>query len=293
MDLSKIQAKLAALETKVKSNANNGQPAAHKLLEWKPTPGPTDKSGTPTEAKYVIRILPNFHIGKDELPFLPVDFYYDFGRTWLSPSQFDEPDAIADFYQELVKQYRAETDKARNKELWQMSLKFKPKDRICVPVLVRGEEDKGVKFWWFSKKLYQDIKQITEDSDYGNIFDLKKGHDITVSYKPKELTSTGYPEISVLPKPKPTPVSDDSEVLNAVKNMPNILEAFTKPTYEETKAGLEAYLKQQSTPAPEAPATSKDDTFLKEINDIPVGAKSSVVEKMDIDFDALFDEDEK
>jgi hypothetical protein len=280
----KIQAKLDALNSANTPKTERTVSEANKV------------KFVPQDGKYVFRVLPNFHLGKDRKPYLPLDFYYEFGRTVLAPVQFEEPDAIAEFYQTLVAEYTREKDKEKNRTLWQASLKFKPQQRICVPIIVRsytdingkttnGLELEGVKFWWFSPKTYRDLEAIANDPDYGNIFDLKTGRDITMEYTPKEKTATGYPQISILPKPKETPVSNDKDVLEMIKNMPNIVDLHTKPTYAETQEMIQSYL-YPKTPA-EKPVV-KEDSFLKEMN-APVTPHDPIGE--DVDFDNLFKEE--
>ena len=267
---------------------------------------------SPKEGKTVVRILPNFHLGKDVRPFLPVQFYQEIGTTWkdpwLAPFQFDEPDAIADFHKELLMEASREKDKVKNRQKWELAQKFRPQIRVCVPVLVRsytapvtpgakpstvdGLESEGVKYWWFYAKTWKQLEAIMDDPDYGEIYDLKTGRDITITYTPKDKTSNGIAVIEVLAKPNQTPVSTDKEVLEAIKNMPDVLSLFTKPTYEQTDKGLKAYLageSKQSETAPEPkPEVKKqtNDEFLAEMNSTNVPEKTPT--QVEEDFEDLF-----
>ena len=55
--------------------------------------------------------------------------------------------------------------------------------RTFKPVIVRGEESEGVKFWGFGKTAYQELLSIIIDPDYGDITDPKNGRDITLEFK--------------------------------------------------------------------------------------------------------------
>ena len=272
----KLQAQMDALKNNTKSGGdyNNRQ------------------SFSPKEGKTVVRILPNFKLGKEVRPFLMVQFYTEIGTTWkdpwLAPCQFDEPDAIADFRQKLLHEASQERDKVKNRQTWELSNKFRPQIRVCVPVLVRsftpvatkdnpkpvtvdGLESEGVKFWWFYAKTMKDLETIMDDPDYGEIYDLKSGRDITITYTPKDKTANGFAVIDVLAKPNKTPVSDDAAVLEAIKNMPDVLELYTKPTYEQTVDGLKKYLsadekktEPETKNVPSKPQTN--DEFLEELN---------------------------
>ena len=59
-----------------------------------------------------------------------------------------------------------------------------PKLRVFAPVVVRGEEDKGVRFWEFGKMVYQELLGVMSDEDYGDITDISKGRDINVEVIP-------------------------------------------------------------------------------------------------------------
>ena len=56
---------------------------------------------------------------------------------------------------------------------WQLAKKLDPKMRVFAPVIVRGEEDKGVRPWEFGKEIYMQLLGIAEDEDYGDFTDIK------------------------------------------------------------------------------------------------------------------------
>ena len=41
--------------------------------------------------------------------------------------------------------------------------------RIFAQVIVRGEEDKGVRLWEFGKNIYQSLLSLADDPDYGDL----------------------------------------------------------------------------------------------------------------------------
>ena len=165
MNLDKIKQKLEALQN---AQTNNNSTNNTSGLIWKPSPG-----------KQVVRIVPYLH--QKDYPFIELNFYYDFGKTYLSPSTFGHPDPVLEFCEELK---RTKGEKEEIRENWRAAKKLEPKFRTYVPVLVRGLEHEGVKFWGFGKTIYTDLLTICDDPDYGDITDLKKGRDITVEYTP-------------------------------------------------------------------------------------------------------------
>ncbi len=49
--------------------------------------------------------------------------------------------------------------------------------RVFAPVIVRGEEDKGVRMWEFGKEIYMQLLGIADDEDYGDPTGLRQpGH---------------------------------------------------------------------------------------------------------------------
>ena len=52
--------------------------------------------------------------------------------------------------------------------------------RSYAAVVVRGEESEGVRLWAFGKQVYQNLLNVMLDPDYGDITDIKEGHDIKV-----------------------------------------------------------------------------------------------------------------
>ena len=223
LNMDKIKARLATLENKGKKSSQNNK---SKDAIWKPQPG-----------KQVIRIVPNQYQPDD--PFTQLKFHYDFnGKTFLSPSSFGKPDPIVELSERLKK----------SKDTWTQGRQLEPKLRTYVPVIVRGEEDKGVRFWAFGVTIYKQLMQTMSEPDYGDITSLTEGYDIQVEYKTKEEAKKDFPETTIMVKPKPRPVIDPTlpnakAILETITTkQPNILEVFETPTYETLQEALEAYL---------------------------------------------------
>ena len=49
--------------------------------------------------------------------------------------------------------------------------------RIFAPVIVRGEEEKGVRLWEFGKEVYQDFLNMATDDEIGDYTDIVAGRD--------------------------------------------------------------------------------------------------------------------
>lgn len=214
LDLNKIKSRLEALKTtSTKSNSL-----------WKPSPG-----------KQVIRIVPYAH--QPENPFIELLFHYGInGKTYLSPSSFGRPDPIVEFANKLKK--------SGDKEEWKQGRALEPKMRTYVPILVRGLEHEGVKFWGMGKQVYQELLAIIADPDYGDITDLKSGRDINVTFKTAEETGKSFPETTIMVRPVQTVAFDasDASLREKVKNQKNVTELFPEPTYDDLALAMETHL---------------------------------------------------
>jgi hypothetical protein len=230
--LALIKAKLAELNKQAQKPAGGG---STQNLYWKPGQTKDEKGNVLPD---LIRILPNPHT-EPGYPFAELYFYYDFGKTWLSPTCFSKPDPIIDFCNDMTTGERL--SKEEYVEKMKIKRKLMPKDRVYVPILVRGQETDGVKFWGFSKTIFNQLLEIMADDDYGDISDLNLGRDLTVKYAPPQKDGE-YGKTTIIVKPNQTPASVDGEVLSKIEAMPNVSDLFTCPTYEELEAALQKYL---------------------------------------------------
>lgn len=264
MDINALKKRLGEISNK---NSKN------KLI-WKPSNG-----------EQTVRLVP--YKFQPENPFIELWFHYDFnGKTYLSPKSFDRPDPLVEFANKL----RSTNDK----EDYELSKKFYPKMRTYVPIIVRGEEDQGVRFWGFGKQAYQALLALVADDDYGDISDIKEGHDIKVTYLPKEETGKNFPETQIMARPKKVPVGD-AKVIDAIKSQVAITEVYTESSYDDLKAALDRFLnpeeEEEENGGEDAFATdsevSTETTSVTEEKAAPKVEKTSVSNASD-SFDELF-----
>ena len=213
MDLNAIRKRLGQLQT---TNTRTSS-------LWKPQPGKTQ-----------IRIVP-YAFNKDN-PFIELFFHYNLNnRSYLSPISFGRPDPIEEFAQKLKG--------SGNKEDYQLSKKLEAKMRTFAPVIVRGEENEGVRFWGFGKTVYQELLSIIADPDYGDITDAVNGRDVVVEFISAEETGASYPTTKIRVKPNQTPVSDDPTILEKVKSsQKDIRDIYQELSYEELTNVLNEWL---------------------------------------------------
>tara|TARA_R110002020_G_scaffold56402_8_gene156117 strand:- start:1510 stop:2310 length:801 start_codon:yes stop_codon:yes gene_type:complete len=227
--------------------------------------------------KSQIRFVP-FKENKDN-PFSEVFFHYGIGtRTMISPINYGEKDPIVEFSKELRK-----TSEPEN---WRLAKKLEPKMRVFAPVVVRGEENRGVRFWEFGKQVYQELLSYAADEDYGDFTDVVSGLDMTVEV----VQGNPYPQTSLRVKPKQSPLSDDNtSVEKWLAEQPELLKYYKKYSYDEMKTALQEWLNPEETsdegsildgPATDFGNKSKDTGYT-----LNVKTKETV---SDNDFDDLF-----
>ena len=250
MDLNAIRKRLGQLQT-----TNNRTSSL-----WKPQPGKTQ-----------IRIVP-YELNKDN-PFIELFFHYNLNnRSYLSPISFGRPDPIKEFAQKL----RA----SGNKEDYQLSRKLEAKMRTFAPVIVRGEEKQGVKFWGFGKTVYQELLSIIADPDYGDITDPVNGRDVVVEFLSAEETGASFPKTNIRVKPNQTPVSDDPELLELVKKQQDIRDIYQEQSYDDLTEVLNEWLNPDET-------SSEEETEESTVSTSQLSETSKVSKTADA-FDDLF-----
>ena len=248
MDISSIRKRLNQLQTTNNRTSNL----------WKPQPG-----------KQIIRVLPYLH-NKDN-PFIELFFHFGLNnKTYLSPISFGRPDPIEEFAQKLKT--------SGNREEYQMARKLEAKMRTFAPVIVRGEETQGVKFWGFGKTVYQELLSVIADPDYGDITDAINGRDVSVEFITAEESGASFPKTSIRVKPNQSPIVEDKAQLeNLLENQKDITELYQEKTYEELTEVLNEWLN---------PSDSTEET--KEEAPASVVQSSTKVEDASAAFDELF-----
>ena len=250
MDLNSIKKRLNQLQT-----TNNRTSSL-----WKPQPGKTQ-----------IRIVP-YALNKDN-PFIELFFHYNLNnRSYLSPISFGRPDPIEEFAQKLKA--------SGSKEDYQLSKKLEAKMRTFAPVVVRGEEKQGVKFWGFGKTVYQELLSIIADPDYGDITDPVNGRDVVVEFISAEESGASFPKTNIRVKPNQTPISDEPEILERVKSQQDIKEIYQELSYDDLTDVLNEWL----NPSEE---DSKEEETTESVSASEISSAKSVSNTGDA-FDELF-----
>jgi hypothetical protein len=169
--------------------------------------------------------------------------FFHFGlnnKTYLSPITFGRPDPIEEFAQKLKT--------SGNREEYQMARKLEAKMRTFAPVIVRGEEAQGVRFWGFGKTVYQELLSVIADPDYGDITEAVNGRDISVEFITAEESGASFPKTNIRVKPNQTPITEDKAQLEGLlDNQKDITELYQELSYEELTEVLNQWLNPEAS----------------------------------------------
>ena len=211
INLEKMRAKLANL----RGNGNDDKNF------WRPSDGDQD-----------IRIVPT----PDGDPFKDFWFHYNLGKNpgFLSPKKnFGETDPLDSFVRELFNEGTEDSIK--------MAKSLMARQRFFSPVVVRGEEDKGVRIWGYGKMAYEKLLSLVLNPEYGDITDSEAGTDLVIHYgKP---VGASFPQTKITPRRKGTPICDDAEKSTEyLETIPDFNTLFERKSPEEVGQLLDEYL---------------------------------------------------
>ena len=245
VDIESIKKKLQELTTTNK----------RQNLIWRPPVGET-----------LVRIVPYRH-GKT--PFNELLFHFEIGnrKQVTCAANFAKSCPICDFAEELRKK--------RTKEDFQAFKKIAAKIRTYIPVIIRGREEEGVKFWGISKEVYETLLNFFNNPEYGDITHPTEGIDITVKFTgPNDKLKYGKSE--VFPRRNSSPLHKDRDmIIKILKDVPNVFEIFPEISFEELKRTLDSALN------PSEGTTS-------EVTNVEVNTQEEPVKNLDKEFDDLF-----
>jgi hypothetical protein len=273
MDIASIKQRLNSLQST--NNTGKKEKIDYSKVYWKPK----------EEGKYQIRIVPSKLNPKN--PFQEVFVHYGFSKFPIyALTNWDEKDPIVEF--------AAQLRKTNDRENWVLAKKLDPKMRVFAPVIVRGEEEKGVRLWEFGKEIYMQLLGIAEDEDYGDYTDINDGRDFTVDVVKGDIGGRQGLKSSIRIKPKTTALSSDASLIQTfLKEQPVLLEIQRKMEFDALKEVLQNWL------SPEDAAGDVDEDEEEAVVEVapvkayalktPMAPKANKADQ----FDSLFeDEDE-
>lgn len=242
----------------------------HAALTNRGGGGGDDHFWKPEEGTHQIRLV----CPADGDPFFEAYYHYGLGAegktTILSPRTFGDADPIAEWGTRL---WNEGTDGSK-----EAAKRFWPKMRIFAPIVVRGEEDKGVRWWGFSRTTYQALLDVVLDPEYGDITDTEKGTDIRIDYGKKSGQS--FPTTDVRPLRRTSKLAETEEQINTLlENITPANTVFEQASYEDCERLLSQTLGETDADdnstgtahydnSSDTTATTKTDKGLEGVSDI-------------------------
>jgi len=248
IDLEAIKRRVAEL---------SGVKKTSSVQLWKPSLG-----------EHKIRCLP-WKNAPDGQPFAERWFYYIGDNAGiLTPHQFGKPDPINDLIKKL---YSSGKPDDRN-----LAKKLQPKMRCYAPVVVRGEEDKGVQVWAFGKLVYQRMLGFFLDEEVGDILSPTEGFDLKVSIT--KQPGKQFNDTTVDPARRPSKLHEDSKTAEQwLNSIPNIDDMYRLKSTQEIETVLNNWLNGGSS-ADATPEMSRGVTTTDALDDLVAEVKSSTAD---------------
>lgn len=220
IDLKKMRNKLNALQ----SRGGGGKGSSF----WRPSDG-----------EQVIRIVPT----ADGDPFKEFWFHYNLGKNagFLSPKKnFGEDDPLDGFVRQLFNEGTEESTK--------LAKNLMARQRFFSPVIVRGEEEKGIRIWGYGKTVYEQLLNLVLNPEYGDITDAEAGTDLTLQYgKP---AGASFPVTRLTPHRRTSAICPDitpEECEQLLETIPDTSTLFERKTAADVQALLDEYLSDDSS----------------------------------------------
>tara|TARA_R100001509_G_scaffold142065_1_gene97295 strand:- start:877 stop:1632 length:756 start_codon:yes stop_codon:yes gene_type:complete len=217
INLDKMREKLAAVQNRGDSS---------KSAFWRPEDG-----------DQTIRIVPT----ADGDPFKEVYFHYNVAKGGIvcPKRNYGEECPICDFASNLWREGTNNNDESSKK----MAKSLFARQRFFSPVLVRGEENEGPRWWGYGKMAYETLLSLVLNPDYGDITDTEEGTDIVLSYgKPP---GASFPQTKLQPRRRTSNMMEDAETnAQVLDSIQNLEELFERKTTAEVQTLLDEFMSQ-------------------------------------------------
>lgn len=270
IDLSKIQSRLDSLQKK------NTPKVDYKALKWSPEKG----------KNYLVRIVPSKYDPSNPFTELKVHNSNSLGIRYTI-LVLPENDPI----ENVAINLRRSADPLEK----QLGKDLSPKLRILIPVIVRGEEDKGVRLHEFGTEVYKSLLSDLTDPQNGDVTDPKTGIDFKVTTEEAPLGGGGtYPKATWKLQRLSSELSKDAaQITKWLEEQPNPNELYEYKTIEELRELLVAKLNRMKQAETDTDAVDGSTKVAAAITNKPATATSvaqPALESDADDFDKLFEE---
>lgn len=218
IDMNKL---LAFIDVNKKKGNTEKKKDGPKIQYWRPPVGETQVRWLPCEDNGYPAFVLYYYDNED--------FYGQ--RRFLCPFQYEKDDPIKTFIDEKM------SGKRLSKEEFVKMMRISPKPSFVIPILVRGEESKGVQYWELNADKFKKLCMKTfANIDYRDepITDIKTGRDILVvcSETDKFFRGKRSTEWDATVRVKQTKLANTNEESNAIvskiENPRELLKVYLK-----------------------------------------------------------------
>ena len=250
IDLEAIKKRVAEL---------SGVKKTSSVQLWKPGVG-----------EHKIRCLP-WKNAPDGQPFMERWFYYIGENAGiLAPNQFGKPDPINDLIRKLYSSGKPD-DRL-------LAKKLAPKMRCYAPVVVRGEEDKGVQIWSFGKIIYQRMLGFFLDEEVGDILSPTEGFDLKVSIT--KQPGKQFNDTTVDPARRPSKLHEDAKQTETwLNSIPSLDDMYRLKNTQEIETILNNWLSGGTAESDKTDGTLRGAAASDELDSLTADLKPSSTEK--------------
>jgi len=192
----------------------------------------------PQEGEQTVRIVPT----ADGDPFKDFHFHYlevDGKRqSVLCPKKnFGEKCPICNFATQLFQEGTPDSIK--------MAKTLFARQRFFSPVLVRGEEESGVRVWGYGKMAYESLLNLVLNPDYGDITDVDDGTDLNIHYG--RPAGAQFPQTKIQPRRRTSTLCDEAvggpeRCAELLESIPDFDTLFERRTTEDVQAVLDEFM---------------------------------------------------
>lgn len=227
---------LQAIQDRLSEIQNGGKPKK-KSSGTQKEKGPSLPFWKPELGDNFIRFVP--FQDKNNQPFYQVGYYTSEllvgpeGWRQVAPAQFGEEDPVFNLLSKL-------SSKRQPTEIFKLMNSLRPKDSYYAPILVRGQEDKGVQVWELTSSKVKDIYAVLAHPDYidEDLFDPKTGRDfvVTVTETDKLFKGNAVKEVKVVERKKPSPLAATAGAIKEIIASIPDFEAYFRGRLRPTEA---------------------------------------------------------
>jgi len=200
----------------------------------------TDRFNMKDGDNYIRILPPSIEYFSDDLDYISYEFLTHFNlgtegdfKAEICPKTVGKSHKCP-ICEAVYKLYKTNT--AEDKTL---ASSLRAKVRHIFNVIDLDDVDKGVQVLETGPKIYEKILVFATNPKYGDLLDLDKGRNITITRTPGKETSSGYTEYDVIPDPDVTSIRE-----KLTKNFKETIVLLSKQvpvpkSYDELKAVLE------------------------------------------------------